>query len=439
MSCACNGPCSCDASIPVGPRGFPGPAGPPNNLTFSVTALPAGSPPTVTVTGVSPNQNVDLGIPSGLSPVFSVTVTTLNPGDPATASIDNTNPLAPILQLGIPPGNDGANGINPFTTLTASYVQPAIGSAVPVDVGTTAWMSVGAWVYILAGGWYIIQTINSATQVTLRNPGPADLVPTTGVPQNASVGVTVGTTGSDTQVLVSGRMGPAGAAGDPGPSPEINWIFSPPVSPPAPGGEFVFYADAAPPSRATLFVPYSWDGAAWNAGPNIAGAPGSQTFFGTADPNISSPSPSTIGDVYWRVAGSTLTSYQRTGPSTWTVQGTLSLLGTVTTDVTWTSAPGTYTIDLATFSYNITADKDIELDWDDTNYNGQGNWTVLITNTDASPIDLTFAAGMWSADPALSITPPVAIASGDVLVIQFVKVKTGISYCVTNLFIPAGI
>lgn len=445
MSCACNGPCSCAASVPVGPRGFRGPAGPANNLTFSVIPLPAGSPPTVTTTGVPPNQHIEIGLPSGASPVFSVVANTLSAGSSATATINNTNPLAPIITFGIPRGADGADGWGTAFELLDSFNMPAPGATTGfVTVGDNRMVEVGTWVKItgfsIEGNWFVVTAKSGDDQIQLRNPGSTDLLPYWGAgPASIPANAPTGTLFSPGELgVVVGAPGLRGIQGASGISPQIAIVYAIPVSPPAPGGELVFFANAAPPSRATSFIPYRWNGVSWDAGPNVAGAPGSQTFFGTADPNVSSPSPSSIGDVYWRTQPSLLTAYQRTGPSTWTVQGALSLLGTATTDVMWTSGPGTYTLDLAVFSYLFGADKNLELDWDNTNYNGQGKWTVAIRNVDASPIDLTFAAGRWHADPALSITPPVSIASGDWLVIEFVRFSQN-GYAITNLFVATAI
>lgn len=95
-----------------------GQPGTPNTLTIgTVTSLPAGSSATATITGTSPNQVLNLGIPIGStgSPGSSNTltigtVTTLPVGSPATATITGTAP-SQTLNLGIPTGATGAQGV----------------------------------------------------------------------------------------------------------------------------------------------------------------------------------------------------------------------------------------------------------------------------------------------------------------------------------------
>lgn len=92
-----------------------GQPGTPNTLTIgTVTSLPAGSSATATITGTSPNQVLNLGIPIGStgSPGSSNTltigtVTTLPVGSSATATITGTAP-SQTLNLGIPIGATGA-------------------------------------------------------------------------------------------------------------------------------------------------------------------------------------------------------------------------------------------------------------------------------------------------------------------------------------------
>lgn len=59
------------------------------------------------------------------------------------------------------------------TTTTASFVLPPPGGSVTVSVGTTSWMDVGAKVFITGAGAYIVNSVASATSVSLRNPGYA--------------------------------------------------------------------------------------------------------------------------------------------------------------------------------------------------------------------------------------------------------------------------
>lgn len=93
-----------------------GPAGPSNSVTIgSITTLAAGAQATATMSGTSPNQVLNLGIPAGSkgetgsTPVISIgTVTTLPAGSPATATINNGK-----IDLGIPSGTNGTDGMSP--------------------------------------------------------------------------------------------------------------------------------------------------------------------------------------------------------------------------------------------------------------------------------------------------------------------------------------
>ncbi|RKR65553.1 hypothetical protein C7387_2298 [Yokenella regensburgei] len=102
----------------------------------TVTSLPAGSPATATITGTSPNQTLNLGIPIGNTgtgtpgPANTLTigtVTTLPVGSSATANITGAAPNQ-TLNLGIPVGATGAQGIGLSPSAPASLTV-AFGTA----------------------------------------------------------------------------------------------------------------------------------------------------------------------------------------------------------------------------------------------------------------------------------------------------------------------
>ena len=111
-----------DLPVPVGP------AGPPNVLEIgTVETLPADQPATASITGKSPAQKLNLGIPrgqtgkTGATPALEIgQVETLEPGQPATAEFSGT-PEAPVLSLGIPQGQPGKDG--PANTLEIGTVE----------------------------------------------------------------------------------------------------------------------------------------------------------------------------------------------------------------------------------------------------------------------------------------------------------------------------
>lgn len=103
-----------DLPVPVGP------AGPPNVLEIgTVETLPADQPATASITGESPAQKLNLGIPQGQpgkdGPANTLeigTVETLEPGQAATAQIIGEAPNQ-TLSLGIPRGQTGKTGATP--------------------------------------------------------------------------------------------------------------------------------------------------------------------------------------------------------------------------------------------------------------------------------------------------------------------------------------
>ena len=103
-----------DLPVPVGP------AGPPNVLEIgTVETLPADQQATASITGESPAQKLNLGIPqgqtgkTGATPALEIgQVETLEPGQPATAEFSGT-PEKPVLSLGIPQGQTGKTGATP--------------------------------------------------------------------------------------------------------------------------------------------------------------------------------------------------------------------------------------------------------------------------------------------------------------------------------------
>lgn len=401
--CNCGTPCNCPV-VSVAPA-VVGEPGPPTELTADVTILPSTDSASVLTSGVPPTQHLQFLLPAAPSPELSVAATnTLAAGNPASVTINNTDPLAPALTFNIPAGADGADGVSRYTEMTASFVMPAVGSIVPVSVVTTEWMSVGEWVYVFGAGWMVVQSVINATSANLRNPGLSDLAPSTGVPGNAAAGATIGVTGDPTQVAASGRMGPTGAAGDPGPTLDPTVVYVVPSSRPSGPEDYLrVYFNASPPSVPTVGQFYTWDGAAWVAGPNFVSQGGTTTYTGTADPNVAPPAGSKVLDLYIQFVGSNAVYWQRTAPSTWVTVGTVALLGTSTTVDTHTGG-GTYTFDAAVFSHIISTDSDIDLDADVTNYDGNGTWRFTIFNSDASPHDLNAGGLTWSGIPTLPLS-----------------------------------
>ena len=140
-----------DLPVPVGP------AGPPNVLEIgTVETLPADQPATASITGESPAQKLNLGIPqgkqgatgnpgapgkdgqNGVTPTLSAgNVETLEPGQPATASVTGEGPEYQI-NLGIPRGQTGAQGTPGQNGEDGQTPTIAVGTVTTLDPGQDA-------------------------------------------------------------------------------------------------------------------------------------------------------------------------------------------------------------------------------------------------------------------------------------------------------------
>jgi len=229
-------------------------------------------------------------------------------------------------------------------------------------------------------------------------------------------------------------MGPAGENGTPGPASQVSIVYDIPSAPPV-SDEFntVVYFNAAPPSIPSIGRFYSWNGASWDGGPNFVATGGTTTYTGAADPNVTPPSGAKVLDLYIQFQASNAIYYQLTSPSTWSVVGTVALMGMATLYDTHTVA-GDYTVDMANFSIFLTADKNItNLVYDQSNYTGAGIWTIQIYNADGGAISIGYGSALQ--DPA--ITPVVSIPSGDILFVRFSTYDGSFAQVVlTDSYIP---
>jgi hypothetical protein len=107
----------------------------------------------------------------------------------------------PSLMEEWPGGEGGGAGANAYTTLTASFVQPAVNSAVTATVAATGFLAQGVPVYVAGGGFYLVASVLGPTSLSLTNLGYSP---------NASPGATVNSAGL---VLTCGLKGDTGAAG----------------------------------------------------------------------------------------------------------------------------------------------------------------------------------------------------------------------------------
>lgn len=85
-------------------------------------------------------------------------------------------------------GADGTNGANAFTTLTASFIQPAVNATVIASVASSAWITIGQKVFVGTGGHYEVTAKPNGVSVTLENLGyDGNAPPTTVIPNGAQV------------------------------------------------------------------------------------------------------------------------------------------------------------------------------------------------------------------------------------------------------------
>jgi hypothetical protein len=426
--CANSDNCNCNLTIPRGPRGYQGEGGPAPTFTTSVTTLPPGSTATATVTGTSPNLNLNLGLVTG------------NPG------------------VGTP-GANGTNGLPAFTSLLNNFTQPLVGFTVAIQTaGSFQWSVIDEPIFISGGGKYTVTSTPVAPFTTLivRNDGGTG---------NAAPGALVTATGAAAQVTPTGRDGVVGtpglpgAPGTPGPAGVIQVVNSVPVSAPAANETFKIYTDS--PTTPTIVTGYSWNGSIWQATVNLTPAAGTQTIFVNGDPNVVLPAGA-IGTVAIRTdLGTQLDYYIKSTVSTWTLQKSITIANTITQTVvagsnqiigevlqtdrvigfipffTTIGAPGVFEIDLSIQCNHITADKAVEFDWDDASYSKWAEWEVQIENVDASPIALTYTAGRWARDPA--VTLPATLAAGATQMYVLRKNIAGDRMIVTNCFVVTNV
>ena len=255
-----------DQGVP-GTAGANGAAGPPNVLTpGTTTTLPPGSAATVSITGTSPSQVLNLGIPQGAkgdlgntgpaNQLFIGTVSTVSPGGAATASISGTPPTQ-TLNLGIPRGDKGATGDTGATGPTGSTgAQGNPGPANSLAIGT----------------------------VTTGAPGSSAAASITGTPPTQTLSLTIprgdqgpiGNTGSTGSQGVQGPKGDKGDTGNTGLTGPANSLAIGTVTTGAPGSSAAASITGTPPAQTlSLTIPRGDVGATGSQGiQGIQGNPG---------------------------------------------------------------------------------------------------------------------------------------------------------------------
>lgn len=153
----------------------------------------------------------------------------------------------------------GAPGINAFTTLTASFIMPAVGGLVAVTVANAQWIGTGQWVYISSAGYMQVFQPVVGNTVVLRNPVTPGFP--SGIPSNAIAGATIA---AGTLMSPGGIPGLRGEDGEDGDTPDP----LPPLPPvPGPPGTQILYLNGDP-----------------NLQPSSYGAPNGTVVIRTDDP-----------------------------------------------------------------------------------------------------------------------------------------------------------
>jgi len=132
------------------------------------------------------------------------TVTLKNNGDPYNLPAGMTVAPGGALRLAqataASGGTPGAAGANAYTTLSASFVVPAVGTSVTITVGNTSWVGgIGQVLFIALAGYYSVAAVVSTTSLSVTNLGySGNAAPTTNIPTGGMVspGGVIGTPGT---------------------------------------------------------------------------------------------------------------------------------------------------------------------------------------------------------------------------------------------------
>jgi hypothetical protein len=127
-------------------------------------------------------------------------------------------------EITLPLGQDGIDGKNAFTITTSSFIQPAVGSTVTINVSTLGqftnqWASVGQIIFITDasgnGGYYSVVSTAGNDSITINNLYATNTA--AGLPINSGASVSpsgpAGAAGAAGAAGVAGSQGSQGASG----------------------------------------------------------------------------------------------------------------------------------------------------------------------------------------------------------------------------------
>ena len=292
-----------------------GPAGPPNVISpGTVSTLTYGSAPTISFSGVSPTQTLNLGIPAGQpgatgpAPTISAgTITSLAYGSSLSVTLTGTSPNY-LLNVAIPQGAPGTNGLQlnltPGTLTSLSY-----GSTITASItGTFPNQVLNLGVPVGAPGSaglpcsLSIGTVSSLAYGSNPTAGLSGTSPnyslSFGIPSGETGPAPVITVGSVT-TLTSGSNATVSVSGT---SPNYSLSFGIPAGTPGLGADFelspVWFSDFPGATASSQYAPFYY------------------TNFGTSSalqaPSANIVAPNHPGVLQWR-AGTSGTSGTRVG------------------------------------------------------------------------------------------------------------------------------
>jgi hypothetical protein len=201
--------------------GVSGPAGPANSLAIgTVTTVAAGGSATASVTGSSPSQTLNLGIPTGATgstATVSVGSTTTGAAGTSAAVSNSGTSSAAVLNFTVPRGDSGTAA----TIAVHSTTTGAAGtSASVVNVGTTSAASLDFTIPQGAkGDTGTAATISTATPTVITGAAGTDAsVVNTGTSSAAVYQFTIprgntGNTGADGKTVRNGSGAPSSGLG----------------------------------------------------------------------------------------------------------------------------------------------------------------------------------------------------------------------------------
>lgn len=112
------------------------------------------------------------GVPTTSSASWNANATTCT--DSQVAICNGTSLAFSTLSGSCTIGNTGViscTTINPSTTLTAGFTQPAIGSTIDAGITSTAGMFTGEFLFVNTGGYYTVSSVTNSTAAVLKNIG----------------------------------------------------------------------------------------------------------------------------------------------------------------------------------------------------------------------------------------------------------------------------